>query len=77
MRVELKKRGIKGLKVVYSEEPPASPAEDAEVDFPENSSRRTIPGSTAFVPPAVGLIIAGEVVKDLIKYSPPDGKSAR
>lgn len=54
MRRELKKRGVKELKVVYSKETPAI--------------RRTIPGSIAFVPSVVGLIIAGEVVKDLINF---------
>lgn len=54
MRYECRKRGIKSLKVVYSKEPPLRP-KNAEV-----------PGSVAFVPSVVGLIIAGEVVKDLI-----------
>lgn len=54
MRRELKKRGIGELKVVYSKEPPAI--------------RRAVPGSIAFVPSAAGLILAGEVVKDLIKF---------
>lgn len=68
MRYELRKRGVKHLKVVYSKEQPLTPQSDsssqAEVPQP---GRRTVPGSTAFVPSAVGLIIAGEVVKDLIK----------
>lgn len=73
MRRELKKRGVKNLKVVYSEEIPVSPR-DMEEGFKEricNSSeeqkntRRSIPGSVAFVPSVAGLIIAGEVVKDL------------
>lgn len=63
MRRELKKRGIKKLKVVYSEEKPIKPVGDIESD--DDSSRRAIPGSTAFVPSVAGLIIAGEVVKDL------------
>ena len=54
MRKELKKRGVKKLKVVYSEELPVT-----------LSSHRSIPGSVAFVPSVAGLIIAGEVVKDL------------
>ncbi len=61
MRRELKKRGISHLKVVYSQEPPLTPA-DAEN---ENTHRRSTPGSTAFVPSVAGLIIAGEVIKDL------------
>lgn len=70
MRRELKKRGIDKLKVVYSEEMPLTPLEeDDEVAFaPEDSThtkRRQTPGSTAFVPSVVGLIIAGEVIKDI------------
>lgn len=60
MRRELKKRGIGGLKVVYSKEEPLKP----QSIVPEGE-RRAIPGSTAFVPSVVGLIIASEVVKDL------------
>ena len=61
MRRELKKRGIEHLKVVYSkEESLPSPIRDEE-------SGKQIPGSVAFVPSVVGLIIAGEVIKDLIK----------
>lgn len=61
MRRELKKRGIEHLKVVYSkEEPLPSSVVDEE-------SGKPVPGSVAFVPSVVGLIIAGEVVKDLIK----------
>ena len=61
MRRELKKRGIDHLKVVYSkEEPLPSPVVDEE-------SGKSVPGSVAFVPSVVGLILAGEVVKDLIK----------
>ena len=63
MRRELKKRGIKKLKVVYSEEEPLMPL-PAENEDPL-SKRRSIPGSTAFVPSVAGLIIAGEVIKDL------------
>lgn len=62
MRRELKKRGITHLKVVYSEEPPLTPA---KADGEENTRRRSTPGSTAFVPSVAGLIIAGEVIKDL------------
>ncbi len=65
MRRELKKRGIKSLKVVYSKEEPIRPVEDAPEEERESSQRRDIPGSTAFVPSVAGLIIAGEVIKDL------------
>lgn len=61
MRTELKKRGINRLKVVYSEELPMKPAESSE----KCAGRRQIPGSTAFVPSVAGLIIAGEVIKDI------------
>ncbi len=62
MRRELKKRGVKKLKVVYSKEIAMTPAVTEEAN---ESSRRAIPGSTAFVPSVAGLIIASEVVKDL------------
>ena len=76
MRRELKKRGVKDLKVVYSEEIPVSPMEDMAISCKSNcicppgaqhkcTERRAIPGSVAFVPSVAGLIIAGEVVKDL------------
>lgn len=65
MRRELKKRGIKKLKVVYSKEPPMTP-ESQPPKADADSSRRQTPGSVAFVPSVAGLIIAGEVVKDLI-----------
>ena len=76
MRRELKKRGVKKLKVVYSEEQPTRPLEDMGISCRTNcicppgakhkcTERRDIPGSTAFVPSVAGLIIAGEVVKDL------------
>lgn len=64
MRIELRKRGIKNLKVVYSKEEPQkvfAPPEKGE-------KRRAIPGSVSFVPPAAGLLIASEVVKDLLKW---------
>lgn len=67
MRTELRRRGVKKLKVVYSKEIPITPAESDE-DIPNGSSRRSIPGSLAFVPSVMGLIIAGEVIKDLIKW---------
>jgi len=60
MRVELRKRGVNHLKVVYSQEPARKPAA-AE----EDSGKRQTPGSTAFVPSVMGLIMAGEIVKDL------------
>ena len=62
MRRELKKRGVKKLKVVYSKEEPITPFPSDEA-LPEG--KRQIPGSVAFVPSVVGLIIAGEVIKDL------------
>ena len=78
MRRELKKRGVRKLKVVYSEEIPTRPLEDMSISCrthcicpPEAehkcTERRDIPGSVAFVPSVAGLIIAGEVVKDLCK----------
>ena len=67
MRRELSKRGVKALKVVYSKEQPLSPIDGEKILEQENVGRRQVPGSNAFVPPAVGLIIAGEVIKDLIK----------
>ncbi len=63
MRRELKKRGIKKLKVVYSKEQAIKPLDIA--DGENTDSRRQTPGSTAFVPSVAGLIIAGEVIKDL------------
>ena len=74
MRHELKRRGVKKLKVVYSKEQPIAPicceGSQASADPSDGRAehRRQIPGSTAFVPSVVGLIIAGEVVKDLIGY---------
>ena len=78
MRRELKKAGIKSLKVVYSEEQPIRPIEDMAISCRQDcicppgtarkcTVRRDIPGSTAFVPSVVGLIVAGEVIKDLAK----------
>lgn len=61
MRKELKKRGIEHLKVVYSKEPPITPIE------PEQSSKRQTPASISFVPSVAGLVLAGEVIKGLIK----------
>ena len=65
MRHECKKRGIKKLKVVYSKEEAIKPVEECEEIIPEG--KKSIPGSVAFVPSVAGLIIAGEVVKDLTK----------
>ena len=65
MRKELKARGIKKLKVVYSKEIPLEPIEDEEFVSDEKRSRRATPGSIAFVPSVAGLILAGEVVKDI------------
>lgn len=63
MRHELKARGVKKLKVVYSEEPPITPRFIPES---EKGSKRQPPASCAFVPGVVGLIIAGEVIRDLL-----------
>lgn len=76
MRHELKKRHIAHLKVVYSKEPAMTPIEDMSISCcahcicppgtaRECIQRRQVPGSNAFVPPVAGLILAGEVVKDL------------
>ena len=63
MRTELKKRGIKKLKVVYSKEKPITPLENVQTDA--SAKRRQTPGSCAFVPSVAGLIIAGEIIKDI------------
>lgn len=79
MRYECRKRGIDSLKVVYSKEKPIRPLEDMSISCRKHcicppgtarkcTQRRDIPGSTAFVPSAAGLIIAGEVIKDLIEF---------
>ena len=76
MRRELKKRGVRKLKVVYSQEQPIRPIEDMSISCRTHcicppgakhkcTERRDIPGSTAFVPSVVGLIIAGEIVRDI------------
>lgn len=70
MRRELKKRGIKKLKVVYSKEEPLTPLAGVAVAAGQEfkaAKRRATPGSTAFVPSVAGLIIASEVVKDLVQ----------
>lgn len=61
MRRELKKRGIKKLKVVFSDEQPIKPAIYTE----DGCSKRAVPGSTAFVPSVAGLIIASQVINDI------------
>jgi len=62
MRRELKSRGIKKLKVVYSKEPPRKPISG---NMPDMMGERTVPGSTAFVPAAAGLMIAAFVIRNL------------
>lgn len=80
MRYELRKRKIPKLKVVYSKEKPIRPLEDMSISCRNHcicppgtarkcTERRDIPGSTAFVPSVAGLIIAGEVIKDLVGYN--------
>ena len=71
MRRELKKRGIKKLKVVYSKEEPSASVGEIE----EESPKRAIPASCAFVPSVAGLIIAGEVIKDLVNNGKNNGRS--
>lgn len=65
MRQALKKRGVKRLKVVFSDEVPRRPA--VPLAAPQGAGRRDVPGSVAFVPSVAGLILAGEVVKDLAR----------
>ena len=65
MRRELKLKGIKKLKVVYSKENPIKIIPPSDTEIPEG--KRQIPASVSFVPSVVGLIIAGEVIKDLLK----------
>ena len=85
MRRELKKRGVKKLKVVYSEEQSIRPMEDMSISCRTHcvcppgakhkcTERRDIPGSVALVPSVAGLIIAGEGVKDLVKNTPQTGE---
>ena len=66
MRKELKARGIKNLKVVYSKEEPLKPLNFEEESVSSHKKRQT-PGSVSFVPPVAGMIIASEVIKDLIR----------
>ncbi|MBQ8682101.1 MAG: tRNA threonylcarbamoyladenosine dehydratase [Selenomonadales bacterium] len=79
MRRELKRRGITSLKVVYSKEKPIPPIDDMAISCRTHcicppgtarkcTERRQVPGSNAFVPSVAGLIIAGEVIKDLVQY---------
>ncbi len=79
MRRELKKRGIPSLKVVYSKEPPIKPSDDLAISCKTGcicppgttrkcTDRRQVPGSNAFAPAVAGLILAGEVVKDLARW---------
>lgn len=79
MRRELKKRGVKKLKVIYSKEEPLKPFEIEESSCKSNcicppgtqrtcTARRSIPGSNAFVPAAAGILAGGEVVRDLLQF---------
>lgn len=81
MRAELRKRGVKHLKVVYSKEPALTPIDDMTISCrthcicpPDTArkctQRRQVPGSNAFVPAVAGLIIAGEVVRDIANGEP-------
>lgn len=65
MRRELKKREIKALRVVYSREEPRTPAPCAE-----ETEKRAVPGSVSFVPPAAGLLLAGEVIRAIAASEP-------
>ena len=84
MRPECRKRRIKHLKVVYSKEPVMTPIEDDSISCKDHcicppgtqrkcTIRRSVPGSNAFVPSVAGLIIGGEVVKDLVGFVPMKG----
>ena len=64
MRRELRARGVEHLKVVYSQEPPLTPRPGPEIPE-EPAVRRATPGSVSFVPPVVGMLLAGEVIRDL------------
>lgn len=88
MRHEMKKRGIKKLKVVYSEETVSLPLYELSEDLNDNSegpeetgnaktaAKKVIPGSTAFVPSVAGLIIGGEVIKDLTRAEMSEARKA-
>lgn len=79
MRYELRKRGIKDLKVLYSEEVPIKPNYEEVVTCKEGcvctggtkkcAAKRQIPGSISFVPPVAGMIIGGEVIKDILNIN--------
>jgi tRNA A37 threonylcarbamoyladenosine dehydratase len=82
MRKELRNRGIKALKVVYSKEPAMTPIEDMSISCKQHCicppdaarnclQRRQVPASNAFVPAVAGLIMAGEVVRDIIAEKTP------
>jgi tRNA A37 threonylcarbamoyladenosine dehydratase len=88
MRSECRKRGIDHLKVVYSKEPALTPIDDMTISCRAHcicppgtarkcTQRRAVPGSNAFVPSVAGLIVAGEVIKDLVGYQPQDAKPKR
>jgi len=66
MRRELKDRGIGSLKVVWSDEPPLTPQMSCE-----DGKKRAVPGSVPFVPPVAGMIMAGEIIRDLINTEKP------
>ena len=66
MRREIKARGVKNVKVVYSKEEPRVPKQEVMEEIREDSNKKSIPASISFVPSVAGLIIAGEVIKDLI-----------
>ncbi len=67
IRSECRKRGIEKLKVVYSKEQPLCTCKENKEEEP-TGRKRNIPGSTAFVPSVAGLIIAGEIIKDILEY---------
>ena len=72
MRRELRKMGIDSLKVVYSQEEPREHTDESPsslCDIAQKEREKAVPGSTAFVPPVMGLIIAGEVIKDLTGFT--------
>ena len=83
MRHELRARGVEHLKVVYSKEPPMRPFDGEHAACRDHcvcppgtkrlcAQRRAIPGSVPFVPPVAGMILAGEVIKDLIGWKAPE-----
>ena len=86
IRSELRKRGVDALKVVYSDEPPIRPVQDEALSCKLQcvcppgaqrtcSIRRDIPGSNAFVPAVAGLVLAGEVIRDLTRFDPGDRRT--